>query len=429
MARSRLRRWVTSIGATELVVMVGVAAGVAVLRPAPARAQNAEAEVLFREGDRLMDAGKIKEACAAFQASNRIEPRAGTLIRLGDCREKNQQLASAWSAYTDALARVKDPRKREIAAARVAVLEPRLSQLTISVPDEARITGLVITRNGNPVDAVLWNRGMPVDGGDYVVAGRAPGHEEWSTKVTVPVEGGRVQVEVPRFKELKELMTPELGGGAGPEDLMGPTGPTGPVDRPGLFTPRRKLAVGLVGGGAVLAIGAAFVGLNAQGLEDDARLLCPTEVCSDATAANALMERARSRALLANIGYGLAAGAAIGGAVLWFTGGPRGEHAVAVYPTADDGVTTRASTSPSVTVIMALPSPTTPPPPRITVTGLSAASGSGNDSAVTTRSTFQFWVVNARVSGLTVSRPGSVEVMAMVASPGGTSDSDTRSTT
>jgi cytochrome c-type biogenesis protein CcmH/NrfG len=59
------------------------------------RAQSAEAEALFTEGDTLMKQGKVAEACEAFEASNRIEPRAGTLIRLGECREQNHQLASA----------------------------------------------------------------------------------------------------------------------------------------------------------------------------------------------------------------------------------------------------------------------------------------------------------------------------------------------
>src|SRR5689334_4104980 len=59
-----------------------------------AHAQSAEAEKLFNDGNKLMDAGKLAEACAAFEASNRAEPRAGALIRLGECREKTQQLAS-----------------------------------------------------------------------------------------------------------------------------------------------------------------------------------------------------------------------------------------------------------------------------------------------------------------------------------------------
>src|SRR6059058_5723916 len=66
-----------------------------------AHAQNAEAEALFDDGNRLMSSGKLAQACDAFEASNRTEPRAGTLIQLGECREQNQQMASAWSARSE----------------------------------------------------------------------------------------------------------------------------------------------------------------------------------------------------------------------------------------------------------------------------------------------------------------------------------------
>src|ERR1041385_4972635 len=84
-------------------------AALSVLLPAVADAQSAQAEAMFGEGDRLMAAGKIVDACAAFEASNNLAPGAGTLIRLGQCREQNHEIASAWAAYKSALARVKDP--------------------------------------------------------------------------------------------------------------------------------------------------------------------------------------------------------------------------------------------------------------------------------------------------------------------------------
>ena len=318
LASPAMRTRAASIAAISLLVLAGAAGA--------ARAQNAEAELLFRDGDKLMASGEYGKACEAFEASNRIEARAGTLIRLGDCREKNQQLASAWSAYSDALSRVKDPKKREIAAAKVALLEPRLSQLTISVPDESRVPGLTISRNGAPVDAALWNRGAPVDGGDYVIAGRAPGHEEWSTKVAVPVEGGKVSVEVPRFKELKALAPDVAPGDKAIFD------PVEPVDDPSPITGRRKVALGLAGGGIIAVVGGAILGTGAKGLESDAEALCPNVLCVDHAEANDLMERARSRARIANIAYGVAAVAGAGAAVLWFTGGPRRGDGLAIVP-------------------------------------------------------------------------------------------------
>src|ERR1700733_8879705 len=61
---------------------------------APARAQSAEADVLFREGKQLLKAGNIAEACDKLDASDRLESSVGTLLNLADCREKNHQLAT-----------------------------------------------------------------------------------------------------------------------------------------------------------------------------------------------------------------------------------------------------------------------------------------------------------------------------------------------
>lgn len=328
---TRSERRTTSARVRVARAAVGI---VAALAASPAQAQNAEAELLFREGDRLMAQGDLARACEAFEGSNRIEPRAGTLIRLGDCREKNNQLASAWSAYSDALARVKDPAKQQIAQAKVASLEPRLSYLTISVPDEARVAGLAITRNGRAVDAVLWNRGAPVDGGEYVVSGRAPGHEEWSTRVTVKPEGDKVSVEVPRFKELKAL-TSEGGAGGGAGLEIG----AGPRDTRPRLTTRRKVAIGVAGGGVVVLVAAAIVGTQAQGLERQAQDLCADTICAEHARANQLLDDARGKARLANVGYGVAVAAGVGAGVLWFLGGGAARaDGVAVAPAVGPGL-------------------------------------------------------------------------------------------
>jgi hypothetical protein len=290
------------------------------------RAQSAEAEALFNDADKLMAEGNIAGACEAFEASNRIEPRAGTLIRLGECRELNHQLASAWSAYKDALTRVRDPRKRDLARAKVAVIEPRLSYLTVLVSDEARVDGLALSRNGRPLDAGLWNRAVPVDGGAYVIGGQAPGHEEWNTTVAVPFERGKVSVEVPKFKEMVKLIAPEpppQGPSAAPV-----TASSGLAARPtassGRLSTRRLAAIGAAGAG-VIALGTGVVlGVQARARRNDAFALCPDPAlpCGESTRANALVSTSHTRALGADLGFGVAAAAAITAGVLWLTGAP-----------------------------------------------------------------------------------------------------------
>jgi hypothetical protein len=312
-----------SIAAISLVV------GAVTIASPRAHAQNAAAEALFNDGERLMKEGKLAEACEAFEGSNRIEMRAGTLINLGMCREKNGQLASAWSAFKDALTRVQDPKKRQVAQERIAAIEPKLSYLTISVPDESRVDGLAVTRNTVLVDPALWNRAVPVDGATYVITGRAPGHEEWSTTVQVPNESGKVSVEVPRFKELAKLVTPPT-----PPQPEGEEEEVAETPSQGMFTTKRKVAIG-VGAVGVAAIGAGvFFGLQAKGFEDDAFALCPNPMtpCADGNRANDLIKKGESRAMLANITLGVGAAAVIGAGVLWFLGAPVESGNVAVMP-------------------------------------------------------------------------------------------------
>jgi len=319
------------------LTLVSIAA-ISTLAVAPhAVAQNADAEKLFGDGDALMKQGKYSEACDAFEASNRIEARAGTLIRLGECREANHQLASAWSAYKDALVRVKDPKKKDIATKKVADIEPRLSYLTVTVAPDARTDGLAITRNGTALDPALWNRALPVNGGEYTVVARAPGKADWKNTVTVPDEKGKIAVEVPKLGD---------PGAAGPKPPVTTTTTTPrppPVDDdrdepapgPSRWTGKRKIAVAL-GGVAVLNVAiAAVLGSSANGKKDDAYKLCPDPLvaCSDADTANNLLDEADRFARNANIVFGIAGAAAVAGGVLWVIGKPTADHRVSVTPT------------------------------------------------------------------------------------------------
>jgi hypothetical protein len=303
----------------------------AVISATHAHAQNADAEGLFAEGDRLMTRGQFAQACDAFEASNRIEPRAGTLVRLGECRELNHQIASAWSAYKDALTRAKDPRKREIAITKAAALEPRLSYLTVSVPEESRVDGLEIRRNGQLLDRGLWNRSVPIDGGTYMIGGRAPGHEEWTATIVVPLENGKVSVDVPKFKELLKLVEPAKPAVAhDDDDEERDTSPS-----PSRFTRKRKLAIGLGAAGVVGLATGVVLGLQARNKQEAADALCsdPSTPCRDAARADDQNRAAHRLALGADIAFGVGAGLAIAAGVLWFTGAPETHRTLAVHVT------------------------------------------------------------------------------------------------
>jgi hypothetical protein len=172
---------------------------------AQAHAQAAaDAEILFRNGKRLLKQGKVAEACAAFDASQKLEPTISTVLNQANCREKNHQLATAWGLFLDA---ERDTRSatddagrqlHQIATDHADKLESRLSTLEIHVAADARVDGLEIRRDGVVIDAATWNQALPIDGGTYTIAARAPGGTAWTTKVTVAEERDAKTIEIPK---------------------------------------------------------------------------------------------------------------------------------------------------------------------------------------------------------------------------------------
>ncbi|TMQ27577.1 MAG: hypothetical protein E6J90_02280 [Deltaproteobacteria bacterium] len=161
------------------VAMVAVAAA-----SAHAQSEAAQAETLFRHGKDLMARGQIAEACAAFDASEKLEPTIATLLNQASCREKNGQLATAWGLFLDAARQTRaatDDAGRQMhrsASERAARIEPRLSTLTITVLPENRVGGLEILRDGEVIEPGAWNRALPIDGATYRITARAPGNAD-----------------------------------------------------------------------------------------------------------------------------------------------------------------------------------------------------------------------------------------------------------
>ena len=298
-----------------------------------AQATDVSAEALFREGRRLMKEQKLAEACEKFEASERLDDSVGTLLNLADCREKNSQLATAWATFLKAAstARGKHDDREAVARQHAAALEPRLAFLTISVPEASRVDGLVIRRDGMAIDPALWNQGVPVDTGSYQVSGEAPGHEPWSTRVDVRSDGIKASVEVPRFKQLREVIAPQVKAAAPPPAPESEAEPEAPA--PSRFTTLRKLSVGSAVLGVAAIAGGVRYGLVAKDLDRQSNAICPTTTCGDAHALD-LNHTAQRDALAAEVMLGVGGAAVAGAVVLWFVGAP---GQATVVPTGGDG--------------------------------------------------------------------------------------------
>lgn len=313
-----------------------------------AAAQSADAEHLFNEARRFEAEGKLAEACDAYEASNRIEPRAGTLIRLGQCREKQGRTASAWAAYKDALARVKDPAKKKFAEDRVSAVESSLSYLTVSVPDAARVDGLTITRNGTALDPALWNQPMPTDPGTYTIIGSAPGYEPWQVVSDVSGATNKLVIELPRLKPIvpQTAPSPSVESEVTQQPTVaalphsGEPAPSLHTGTPSMFSRKRKVALGLAGAGLASLVGGIVLGARSNGLKRDAFALCPdpAALCADFMRAQDLAERGGRQALYADVAFGAGAAIAVGATISWLMGAPTRPDRMAVTPKIGSGV-------------------------------------------------------------------------------------------
>lgn len=234
----------------RLVALVVLLTRASTAAAQPATTASAEADTLFDQGRSLMEAGKLGEACAAFEASQKLSPAVSTLLNLARCREQNQQLATAYGLYRDAERQTRAPlddttqAMNRSASDHAKALAPRLSKLTVNVPAVSRVEGLVISRASVAIDPGAWNRDLPVDGGSYMITARAPGFLEWSTTIEVAGEHDTKAIEVPALVRA-------------------------PVVR--IHRPRSKLVpITLVGGAVVLFGGAAGLDALARGEYGDA---------------------------------------------------------------------------------------------------------------------------------------------------------------
>ena len=308
------RIWIVAL----LVAMVLVALQLS------AHAQSAEAEALFREGRALIRQGKLARGCDKLAASERIETSVGTLLNLGDCRERLDRLASAWAAFRKAEAVAKrtggDDKRMAEAGKRAASLEAMLSKLRIEVAP--KIEGLVVTRDGVVVDAAVQGTPVPVDAGTYTVVAVAPGFKPWSSRVIVNHRTTR-NVKIPPLEREPAPAPP-------PPPTMANTAPAATVTvrrRGGTWTASRKVSAVLAIAGAGAIGTGVFFGVEARTLANDADARCPLPSCSDPEALR-LNDRAQTDATRANILYA-AGGVAVGAAViLWFVGAPGDETVV-----------------------------------------------------------------------------------------------------
>jgi hypothetical protein len=233
------------------------------------------AETLFRDGRTLLEAGKVDAACTKLEASQKLDPKVGTLLNVAACHELQGRTASAWAEFLEAarmarVAPVRDPRALEqTARSRAEALGPRIHRLAIEHP-EAIALDVEILLDGRPIPRIAWSTPIPVDPGEIAITAQAPGKAPWTGRVDVTGAPATHSVAVPALAALPSPPPPV------PRD-EGPA-PAVPEDEPS-----RLSSAPFLGGAGVAVVGigvGSWLGLRAIASKKSRDRECDETGCS-----------------------------------------------------------------------------------------------------------------------------------------------------
>ncbi len=322
---------------------VAAAALGCVLAGHAAHAQPPDADALFREGRRLIKQGDIKAGCEKLDASERIESSIGTLLNLGDCREKLGKPVGALTAFrkAEALARLagNDAKREQEARRRARALEAELASITVQVGPKAQTDGIVITRDGDVIAPDQWGSTIFVEPGAHTVVAEARGFQRWQLDVTLG-KGSNRWVSIPSLEPLVEEPTTDIEPPAAatppptaatpppPKREESPP-PVAPTPRPSghevtthtTWSTQRGIAVAVGALGVSAIVVGGIFGSQAGDLQSKSDAICPTNICDDAEGLR-LNNDAHAHARIANVLFATGGLAVATGVVLWIVGKP-----------------------------------------------------------------------------------------------------------
>ena len=299
-------------------------------QPTPSSAADADlpgrADLLFRQGQELIDAGKPADACPKLEESQRLDPKLGRLLNVAYCHELVGRTASAWSEYNEAAALAAQkgqPDRVDFARQHAAALVERLSlvQLDFSAASiggagspSASVVSVAV--DGKPLSREQWSMPFPVDPGIRTFTFGAPGKKTHDQTAAIAPGRGTGRVIVDRLEPEVEAPGPEVTA-PGPAPAVTPAAAAVEASGPSAHRPLAYVAGGV--GVAGLLVGAGFL-LHALAQKNDAAPYCPADKCDPHGAS--IIDGARTSAWIATVGVGVGVGGAAAAVWLFLTSAP-----------------------------------------------------------------------------------------------------------
>ncbi len=154
---------------------------------------------LFDDAKKLMDSGKAAEACPKLEESMRLDPADGTELRLAYCYELTGRTATAWGLFKVGLEKAKktgNQKRIEFATEHLAIVEPRLSHVTLSLDSAAKVAGLEVKWDYEVLGTASLGTALPVDPGAHKLIVSAPGKKTFESTITINGDGKNETVKI-----------------------------------------------------------------------------------------------------------------------------------------------------------------------------------------------------------------------------------------
>ncbi len=300
------------------VLGMAIAVGARTASAAPASAERAQAEALFREARALMAAGNIAAACGKFAESDRLDAQLGTQLNLALCHAKEGKTASAWVEFrelAERAERARDAERATFARQQAARLEPRLARVRV-VASNGVSPDLVVRLDGEVLGPSALGSALPLDPGDHTLEASAAGKTTWRQTAHLD-EARTLEVTIPLLDDatVAEAVVPVAPAAPRTAPALAPKPQAGPP----------VLGYALVGVGVVgLGVGTLF-GLRTLSKKSDADAQCPSDLCTPS--GHDLEGEARTASIISTIGFGAGIAGVAGGLILILTAKPKAANA------------------------------------------------------------------------------------------------------
>lgn len=293
------------------------------LSPSLAFAQDkeADAERLFREGQKLLEERRFGEACPKFEQAYRKDGQLGTLLNLAFCHKEQGATWYAWLEFREAELKATElgrNDRRDFAKGQLPALEKSLSKLVVDNPKNVPLVEVLVEDKRIPEA----EKSLPfaAEPGQRKLTFRAKGDRVGTLLVNLPKSDKVTHVTVPEMADDVKAAPADNGGGGSNDGVQSrATLPAARAETPSSQSSQKTLALGAFGIAAVGGVVMVVAGIMT--LTNDCAALGDSANCVKDPDGKGDEEKSRGETtgMIANIGGAVMLAGGVAGALLWFT--------------------------------------------------------------------------------------------------------------